>query len=166
MSTLAERLQNKQHKRQEDTCLLLDVSGSMQNMLLTGEKKIDALKIIIRDFPNVRQFSFSDDCEERPPTNAQGGTNMANAFNVVKEAGLRHCILVTDGLPDSRQNALRAATGLRIDIIYVGPLPPPQFLRDLALRAKGALSVENLSIPKQLKEKIYLLLDRTPPNDK
>jgi len=161
--TLLERLQSKQTQNKKtgaDTCLLLDVSGSMAGFLPSGKTKIDSLKEVIQDFSGVRQFSFSDECEEAPPTDARGGTNMAEAFYTVKRAGLRRCVLVTDGLPDSAQAALEAVSGLSVNIIYVGPLPAPQFLRDLALRTKSAFSVESFTATKELKSTIRLLLEK------
>lgn len=159
--TLLQRLQSKQNKKTDtDTCLLLDVSGSMSGILPSGKTKIDALKEVIKDFSGVRKFSFSDKCEEVLPTDASGGTNMANAFYIIKRAGLRRCILVTDGLPDSEQAALEAVSGLSVNIIYVGPPPTPQFLRDLALHTKSSFSIENLVATKELKSTIQLFLEK------
>ena len=107
LSALAER---------KSRCLLLDLSGSM------GYHEVDQLKKIVGNFPNERKFQFSSSCHESTslPSSGAGGTNLAAAFNHIKSQGLKHCILVTDGRPDSMEAAETAAVGLKIDCFYVG----------------------------------------------
>lgn len=161
--TLAERLKKhiQPHTQPLPTqCLLVDVSGSMLEDCEPGKMKITAVKQICRDFPGVRQFSFSMECKEEPPDRALGSTNLAGAFIFIKEKGITHCVLITDGYPDSETDAMIQAKGLTIDIIYVGPPPAPQFLARLAQATGGQYGSGNLTQTKAIEQKLQLLLER------
>ena len=69
-------------------------------------------------------------------------------------------VLVTDGLPDDEESALREASGLVLDIFYVGPAPKPEFLDRLARAAKAGSKAElaSLSAGSSLKRQVSLLL--------
>lgn len=127
-------------------CLLLDVSGSMAEHVEPGRSKWQALTELLPQFSGVARYAFSDACSrvtaQLPP--ASGGTDMANAFRAIKSAGIRHIVLITDGKPDDEESALRAANGLRIDILYVGPLPEPDFLARLAKSTGGTRQATTL----------------------
>lgn len=127
--------------------LLMDISGSMMG------GPIERLREIAEDFKGVRRFTFSDYCKEVPMRDkiggADGGTNMAGAFCSIKDAGILHCVLITDGQPNDKKSALHDARGLKIDIIYVGPEPRPKFLDDLAASTGGtteSVSLQSLAI--------------------
>ena len=118
-----------------DFALLLDTTGSMY-----GEK-IRKLRESVRAFPAVRKFDYNDDCIElrageecREP---EGNNNEELAFARLKAEGIKRIVMITDGYPDRPEGALRAATGLHIDIIYIGPPPPPKFLEQLAKQCGG-----------------------------
>lgn len=119
-------------------CLLLDVSGSMW-----GEP-IRKLRSAVRDFKLVRRFEYADveDFHELGPNEEcrePGGNNHEHlVFPLLREKGIRHVVLVTDGGADRPDEALRAARGLKIDIIYIGPPPRPKFLDDLARQTGGS----------------------------
>jgi hypothetical protein len=162
--SLRERVARRLHARQaRGQCLLLDVSGSMAEDCGDGRPKIEALKAIARDFPRTRQFSFSSVCVEAPPSHAGGNTDMAGAFATLKRAGITHCVLITDGIPDSEDAALREATGLTIDVIYVGPPPEPPFLARLARATGGQYGAGSLARPQEIEQRVQRLLleDRT-----
>lgn len=149
-----------QHNRGRggEQCLLLDVSGSMGEDCGDGREKIEVLKIIAKEFPRTRQFSFSHRCAETPPDKAFGGTDMTGAFRFIKTHGIRHCVLITDGIPDNPQTALQEAQGLTIDIIYVGPLPEPVFLSQLAAATGGQYGSTSLSKQKEIEHRVQQLL--------
>jgi hypothetical protein len=158
---VAQRLYTQRVEREE--CLLLDVSGSMAEDCGDGRAKIDALREIARDFAHVRQFCFSCDCVESRPAAAGGNTDMALAFSTVKARGVRHVVLITDGMPDSEPAALAAAAGLKIDIIYVGPPPEPPFLARLAALTGGQYGAGSLAQQKQITAQVKALLALPAP---
>jgi len=69
-------------------------------------------------------------------------------------------VLVTDGLPDDEESALREASAIALDIFYVGPAPKPEFLDRLARAAKAGSKAElaSLSAGSSLKRQVNLLL--------
>jgi hypothetical protein len=133
------------HKARSARCLLLDVSGSMVSLMPTGTRKIDRLRELAKDFPHERIFVFADGCRETTAVpEPHGGTDLAGAFRHVREHGVCHVVLITDGLPDNEQAALREAAGLKVDVLYAGPLPQPDFLSRLALATGGHGQVVDL----------------------
>src|SRR6266446_1359722 len=117
--------------------ILADVSGSMasfvgQNLEM---RAIDVVNHVLENFKGARLWEFSNRC--KPAKNNKlsqpsGGTNMTEAFYVMKQEKFTQILFLTDGAPDDPTSALKEATGLKIDIIYIGPKPVPQFLLDLA----------------------------------
>lgn len=157
--SLKERVAQQLQARTSPTqCLLLDCSSSMDEDCGNGQRKIDALKEIVCEFPCTRQFSFGSTCVECAPTKASGSTNMAEAFYTIKTHKIEHCVLITDGLPNSEEAALREAAGLTIDILYVGPPPPPAFLGRLAKATGGQYGVSNLIKRQEITQQVTLLL--------
>lgn len=132
--------------------LLLDTTGSMrtgEDYWATHIRAIDRLREAIRPFRGLRRFWYNDDCRELMPgeeiPEPQGNNNEPKAFRLLKTLGIKNLILVTDGAPDSASESLRAAEGLHIDIIYIGPPPPPKFLEDLARKCGGSFDVVKFS---------------------
>lgn len=130
-----------------EVALLLDRSGSMYG------DPMRKLREAIRDFKHIRKFQYSDTTQElmdgqevqNPGARGlsedgeyDGNNNEPRAFETLKNAGIKHCVLVTDGYPDNPAASLIAAKGLKIDIIYIGPPPPPKFLEDLAKATGGS----------------------------
>lgn len=158
--SVAHRVAQQLHANaQSKQCLLLDVSGSMAENCGDGRAKIAALIEIVRDFPGTRQFSFASSCAECAPSVAGGSTDMALAFHTIKQNSITHAVLITDGVPDSVSKALDAASGLKIDIVYVGPPPEPPFLALLAQLTGGQYGAGNLAQQKQLAQRLTLLLE-------
>jgi hypothetical protein len=119
-------------------CLLLDCSSSMEEDVEPGTSKHDALRRLLPQFLGTRRFAFSDACAAVSALPAPNGTtDMAGAFGAIKRAGVRHAVLITDGVPNSEAAALREAKGLRLDIFYVGAAPRPAFLDKLAAATGG-----------------------------
>jgi hypothetical protein len=127
--SIADALKMRIGKINPKVCLLIDVSGSM-----SGD--YGRLCDIVSKVPKVRRFAFSWGCKEipfgKPIPTPNGTTAMDIGFNVCKLAGITHTVIITDGEPDSESRALHASKGLKVDIIYVGPEPVPEFLRRLA----------------------------------
>lgn len=165
--TLRERLRSHfrpNSSSKTERCLLLDISGSMAYPAGTGRTKFEELKRAIAEFRSERVFVFSNDCEERGgvddlPEYPAGGTMMDIAFETVKGKGIVHAIIVTDGCPDSESRALQAASGLCLDILYIGPPPVPGFLGDLARVTGGQFGTASFAVQGQLTTKIRGLLE-------
>lgn len=142
-------------KKTRNTCILADVSGSMDEYINPGERKIDALKFCLTDFKLIKLYAFSSQCyvvTELP--NPGGSTALHRAFQVIKQDNIKKVILLTDGQPDNCEWALKEANGLEIHIIYIGPQPAPQFLADLASTHGGTFSIEEVKNRKAIIGKI------------
>jgi len=121
-------------------CLLLDISGSMDEECEPGPAKIKALRQLVAKLPTAPTYAFADDVRQVKPSaipDADGGTDMARAFDRIKKDGYSSAVLITDGLPNDEDQALRSTHGLTLEIFYVGPLPKPAFLDRLAKVAGG-----------------------------
>lgn len=131
--------------------LLLDVSDSMSEFVGTGAeavRKIDSLRLLAERF-QLRKFTFSNEgtCRESWDIPEPGGlTDMADAFQVLKSLRVRKIVLITDGLPSNKERALEAASGLQIDIVYVGPAPAPPFLSQLTAATSGSFRSTTLAL--------------------
>ncbi len=125
----------------DTTCLLLDISGSMDEWIGPNQTKMSELRKLAAQFTDIRTFIFSSTCEELPKgtriPDTNGGTAMGLAFTTVKLSRIDHVIMITDGEPDNEQQALKASDGLRIDCFYVGPDPAPAFLKRLCNHTSG-----------------------------
>lgn len=144
--------------------LLIDISGSMADEDGEGNSKHSIMQGIVSRLPEgIRKFAFNSNCRELDSVIPEpaGGTNMAGAFSYVKSQGIKEVILITDGQPDSPRDALAEAIGLTINIVYIGPKPEPQFLKDLARQANGTfvdIDMLEAGSANQLENKIQLLL--------
>jgi len=130
-----------------DKCLLIDVSGSMSDRVNMEQTKWSIMQNILNDIQGYRRFAFSEECQEIKDSlpRPYAGTAMHKAFEYIKNiAKIKHIILVTDGLPDSEELALRDANGLVIDVIYIGPQPVPDFLKKLTSLNNGTFTDVNL----------------------
>lgn len=153
-NSIAARIQARLRKRfninvdvvTDADCLLLDCSESMAYDYGGDQLPIDDLRELAAKFANVRRFIFASVCREIKPTdhipNPFGSTAMHVAFMEIKNRGITHAVMITDGLPDFADQALIAAVGLRIDILYVGPDPTPKFLKELADKTGGKFDDE------------------------
>jgi hypothetical protein len=101
----------------------------------------------------VRKFDYSDDIRELRPgeecREPMGNNNEPVAFRTLKGLGIRHVVMITDGWPDDPKASLREAIGLKIDIIYIGPPPPPRFLQDLAAATGGSFDGASVTFAKE-----------------
>lgn len=124
-------------------CLILDVSGSMEEMCEPGRRKIDALRKLVMDLGSAPRsiYAFSEDVElvsAATIPEPAGCTWMHRAFERVKADGCTAAVLITDGLPSVDERiVLAAAKGLHLEIFYVGPPPKPRLLDKLAAMCGG-----------------------------
>ena len=152
--------------------LLIDVSGSMEDEVHEEGKsyrerttKRAILENLLTKLPEgITKFAFSHKVVEFTgalPFEGQG-TRMDYAFEEMKNRGKKEIVLITDGMPDDAHSALEASKGLKINIIYIGPQPRPEFLEQLARKTSGSFTNINLvkaGATKELESKITLLLN-------
>ena len=143
--------------------LLLDTSGSMCFEIEPGVRRIDALRNIVKDLQAVNIYSFSSECQRITRDtipDPSGSTYMSKAFRLLKENGVKNIILLTDGECDSydAETALEQAKGLNIQIMYIGSGEAPEFLKKLAACSGSFCTIEDLKKPKELTEKLRLLI--------
>lgn len=135
-----------------DVVIIVDTSGSMAACdSRGGQSRYDVaceeLKNLQGSLPGkLALLSFSDDvlfCPSGIPHNYEGGTKLAHALKFAKVAdvtGMRF-IVISDGQPDSEEEALKVARTYKakIDTIYVGPEggEGQAFLRRLAKASGG-----------------------------
>jgi hypothetical protein len=162
------------------SALALDVSASMGDHLGPGlTKKIDKMRELAAKFPAERKFEFSSAARELQPgeqiSDPEGSTAMHVAFNAACAGGCDHIVLITDGEPDSKELALSAAKGLRIDVFYVGPednVDAQRFLQKLARGSRGVMpdgrvatgsyGATSLAFTSELESKLRALLPPPP----
>lgn len=138
----------------ETTVLLADCSGSMLDLVGNSNlRKCEHLAIAIDDvlkyFPKIRIVGFNFVAREvkspkHLPTPA-GGTDLGGALDYIQPWRPKKTIVVSDGMPDSEEEALEAAQRVSgaIDTIYCGPdgHPAVAFLRSLARQSAGRAHV-------------------------
>lgn len=136
-----------------DAVVIVDVSASMDSRDARGnrtryELAIDELASLQASLPGkVAVIAFSTTVMFVPggqPPFLQGSTDLAEALRFAKVADLPEVrfVIISDGEPDSREDALAVARGYkaRIDTIYVGPEVYPlgrDFLSELACVSGG-----------------------------
>jgi hypothetical protein len=118
--------------------LLVDTSGSM-NARDAGSDGEQRYTVAVRELKNVQGqypgrcavFSFSTNCQfefSGVPMFSKGGTHMDKAFKTLQPfAGTDLTVhVISDGLPNSVEKALKAAKALHLKInpIYIGPIVP------------------------------------------
>lgn len=176
--SLFQTLKPKPKVGNSSTCLLLDVSGSMDTRIQTTEglepRRVDQMFKVVRETPEcngLKAFAFSNRCwplevipSETDHFATLSSTDVAQAFATVKAAGFFSAILVTDGEPDSEVAALQEAIGMKLGIIYIGNPPVPHFLERLAAATGGTFELADMTQNEQLK--IALIHALPPPEPK
>jgi uncharacterized protein with von Willebrand factor type A (vWA) domain len=139
------------------TCLLLDVSGSMNQPCEPGRRKIDALRDLVATLGTVEMmYAFSSYVERVTQIpEPEGNTDMARAFARAKADGYDAVVLITDGVPytdrgeaRAQSEAIAAVRGLALQIFYVGPEPKPAFLDRLAAAARAGSRAHQANLRK------------------
>ena len=156
-----------------DAIVLVDTSGSMDATDARAGKSryqvaCDELANLQNTMPGkVAVVAFSDTtvfCPNGVPQFLQSGTDLAGGLNFMHVAdglGLK-IILISDGEPNSREQALAAAKRFKspISTIYVGPEggPGSQFLKQLAAACGGQAVTAQFAA--SLADKTQLLIAR------
>src|SRR6267142_4816366 len=105
VTSLKDKISNI--RKNIDTCILADVSGSMDEPISPNERKIDALKSCLQDFKHIKLYEFSTNCHTVIELSSpNGSTALHRAFEVVKLDNIKKVILLTDGWPDNPALAL------------------------------------------------------------
>lgn len=116
-----------------DAILVIDMSGSMAAADAPGGRtRYEAAEAELRDLQaalpgRVAVVAFSDEAQFCPsgiPPRLGSGTEMGRALHFVHPAdGVARIIMISDGEPNSAEDALRVARSFkhRIDTIYIGP---------------------------------------------
>jgi hypothetical protein len=139
-----------------DALCIVDTSGSMNSRDSRGGQSrynvaCEELANLQNTLPGkIAVISFSDEtqfCPSGIPVFQGGGTNLAGALRFCKVADVpgMQFIVISDGQPDSPDQALRVAKTYKnkISTIYVGPESYPtgrDFLEQLA-KASGGQSI-------------------------
>lgn len=160
----------EERKTMSKHVLLCDVSASMDG-LVTGSdgeaRAIDIVQSVVDNFAGANIYAFHSSCDKVPQGSTdigqpRGGTQMHIAFQTMHMQGHKQLTILTDGQPDSPSLAIKAAKGLILNIIYIGPPPRPQFLEDLAKSTGGTFDTVELinsrSFKAELTSKIKGLL--------
>jgi hypothetical protein len=148
----AARMKKRFAAASEEIVVLADCSSSMWDLIgNSGLSKFQHLDIALKDvragYPEIRLIAFGNGAWEikrgsgLPPP--KGGTDMEAGLKLAAEFKPRKTIVISDGLPDNEETALRAADELTgaVDTIYCGPdqHPAAQFLHRLS-RSTGGVS--------------------------
>lgn len=160
--SLSERFKSKQAVLGKDTCLLLDTSSSMHIDCEPGKSRIEALRDIVKGIVgNIPMYSFDSQTEKVTKDNIpepRGSTFVATALRRIKADGFTSAIMITDGEASDPDAALKEVQGFKLQVMYVGSGPRPDFLDKLANAGGGFCTTQDLSQPKELTEKLQLLL--------
>ncbi len=166
----------------KDVLLLLDTSGSMAGEKITQAKhgaldfarsaNLSGCGIGLAVFgdeasviaqPTVKTGSFEKSVREVEVGMVGGSTNLAAGLELASSfSHLNAVVVVTDGMPNSHSDALRAAEGLKrrgIDILCIGTDDADTaFLAKLATRSDLALHVEPQDLRQFIGQASRLLL--------
>jgi hypothetical protein len=154
------------------TVILLDVSGSMDEAVETGKRKIDILRKAVNRplMPDEMVFVFSSTCRRALDfwsiPEPEGSTALHLALLDVIYCNPKHTLIVTDGHPDDPEEALASAERLSgtISTLYIGRDDDHNaiaFCRKLARVGCGTAQVCDITKPQNqllLKETITALL--------
>ncbi len=130
--------------------VLIDCSGSMLDTIGSSRmSKFEHMQIALRDvligYPKIRIIAFGTTAVEVPnPKDLAcngGGTNLAGGLEFVSKFKPHKTIVISDGLPDSEEDAMDAADKMTgsVDCIYCGPdaHPAVKWLQSLAKSCGG-----------------------------
>jgi Mg-chelatase subunit ChlD len=137
--------------------ILCDTSGSMSQHVKEGVKinlLRQALQNIWLETPGASIIAFADDARTIEGPNGlpspTGGTNLTEALERAACDQPAQCVVITDGRPDSKVDALIAADLIpgTIDTLFIGDERDQDaidFLRELSQRGGGRSWVNDLN---------------------
>lgn len=143
---------------------LIDTSGSMSGWPIEQLRKVvstvnevDRVPMIAFGGPYDAQVRFVDVIPE-----PDGGTPLHDAIKLAKSYGATRLVVISDGVPDLRDESMLQARqfGGRIDVAYIGPAggPGEAFLDQLAAATGGKRITGNLNDTKLLANTVIGLL--------
>lgn len=150
----AAKMQRRFKECSSEVVVLCDASSSMADLIGSQDmSKYEHLEIALEDvlqfWPKIRLVAFGNTvrviANPRKLPHPCGGTPLHDALLLAAKWKPRKTIVISDGLPDREDLALKAAELLTgsIDTIYCGPdsHPAVEFLRSLS-RETGGISME------------------------
>jgi hypothetical protein len=157
--------------------LLIDVSGSMSNLMNNGKTRImglrEAVTTIIAENGQPTMIAFGGQETDEPRfvdhvPGEGGGTPLHRAIPLAKSYGATRLVVISDGEPDLREESMIAARafGGSIDVYYVGnPGDSGSFFLDQLAQATGGKRFNgDLTNAKQLAAGVAgLLMGSTEP---
>lgn len=146
--------QAKIDRRQGETLILADISGSMDAPAWGSVTKLDVLReavgTIMKRQP-CRLLVFSKSVREvtQIPAATESNTNLAAALRAAQLHDPGVTLVISDGQPDNPCEALNVAATFRgtIDVLYVGPDSDGaaiSFMKQLASAAGGIAEVNDI----------------------
>jgi Mg-chelatase subunit ChlD len=159
----------------EVVMLLIDTSGSMSTPVQHGKRAIDALREVVKEIkaagqvpmiafggPYDAQVRFVDEVPE-----PDGGTPLHLAIPFAKQYGATRLVVVSDGMPDLREQSMMEASafGGQIDVMFVGNTDEDawaggsNFLKELAAATGGQLLTGDFRNVKELTAGVIGLLE-------
>ena len=149
--------------------LLVDCSGSMGGVIRSGDRKIDALRKVVTTLRETHPVpvaafgvgGYGVEVVDVIPEPC-GSTPLGAAIEFGTAQGATHLVVVTDGEPNSEEDAFTAARafGGVIDTFYIGDGSDrgSKFCSELAKMTGGTANLTDLGKPKELAGKIVLML--------
>lgn len=158
--TLTQRMTIKKSQ----PVLLLDVSGSMNEEVEPGRRKIDALQDVVKNSFSGNIYAFNTTCNKVSKNqipSPYGGTCMSQAIKACKSSGYRKIVMITDGNCDSwdEQLTIEECKNIELQILYIGFGEKPDFLNRLAKSTNGFCTKEDIRETKEISDKLTLLLE-------
>jgi len=168
-------------KLSERVFLLIDCSGSMNEYMRNGKKRIDGLRTVVEQVQSQkpttmiafgpRNADHIDVFFTTTVPDPDGGTPLHRAIELARTNGAGRLLVISDGIPDLSQQCLEEAKsfGGPIDVVYVGDPDDPtqawtesrpavQFMDELAKVTGGSKFDGDLSQPKALAGAVIGLL--------
>jgi len=152
LSSLKEEKKALQEKAR--LVFLLDCSGSMSEYV-RGERKIDTLRKVLKDYEECQKVFFNSNAGVISYIpEPDGRTDMALGFRTCQPLFPKRIILISDGLPDDEEEAIREAKALhvKVDVIYIGEGGDSgeTFMRRLASECGGREITVDISSPSDI----------------
>jgi len=157
--------------------ILVDRSGSMGLTAIGGKTRIQCVREALAPFKNrAHVLAFNERCDEvdcDAIPGASGGTNLAGALQVAETLEPIHVLVMCDGEPNSKPQALewaaKIATQCLIDALYIGPESDGEaiaFMKELASVGHGRFSMFSLNeqSPLLLGQRVATLLALPDPS--
>lgn len=149
--------QTRLDRRQGETLILADISGSMSAPAWGDMSKLDVLReavAAVMQRQKCRLLVFSQRVRELQaiPEHTETSTNLTAALQAAQQHDPGVTLVISDGQPDNPQQALKIAQTFRgaIDVLYVGPdsdAAAISFMSQLARAGRGTVKINDIGTP-------------------